>query len=142
MKTIMHTVDFDAERERVWKAITAEEDLAGWWTTQVTAETDVGGHVQFTFVEGFNPRMVIVEADAPNGLVWRCVAGVDDWADNTFSFELVDHERGCRLRFRQHYATELDDDTYGTFNFNWGYYLESLRLLCTTGTGKPFEPPT
>jgi hypothetical protein len=44
------------------------------------------------------------------------------------------------LRFWQHYATELSDDAYGTYNYNWGYYLESLRLLCESGTGHPFEP--
>ncbi len=27
----------------------------------------------------------------------------------------------------------------GTANFNWGYYLDSLRLLCETGCGKPFR---
>jgi hypothetical protein len=43
------------------------------------------------------------------------------------------------VRFWQEYATELSDDAYGTYNFNWGYYLESLRLLCTTGAGKPFQ---
>jgi hypothetical protein len=36
------------------------------------------------------------------------------------------------------YAVELADDYYGVYSFNWGYYLESLRLLCATGTGKPF----
>ncbi len=36
---------------------------------------------------------------------------------------------------------ELDDDSYGIYNFNWGYYLQSLRLFCTTGVGKPFQPP-
>jgi len=50
-----------------------------------------------------------------------------------------DHEGGTRVRFWQHYATELDDDSYGIYNFNWGYYLESLRLFCETGTGKPFN---
>jgi hypothetical protein len=45
---------------------------------------------------------------------------------------------GTRLRFWQEYAVELADDYYGAYNFNWGYYLESLRLLCATGTGKPF----
>jgi hypothetical protein len=47
-----------------------------------------------------------------------------------------------RQRIRQEYAIELDDDAYGIYNFNWAYYLESLRLLCETGTGKPFEPPS
>ena len=45
------------------------------------------------------------------------------------------------MRFWQHYARELDDDSYGIYNYNWGYYLESLRLLCETRAGKPFEPP-
>jgi hypothetical protein len=69
------------------------------------------------------------------------VAGHDNWADNTFRFELhaLDGDR-VRLRFWQHYATELSDDDYGIYNFNWGYYLESLRLLCATGAGHPFTP--
>jgi hypothetical protein len=25
-------------------------------------------------------------------------------------------------------------------DFNWGYYLESLRLLLTAGTGRPYQP--
>jgi hypothetical protein len=33
----------------------------------------------------------------------------------------------------------LADDYYGVCNFNWGYHLESPRLLCVTGTGKPFQ---
>lgn len=63
------------------------------------------------------------------------------WAVNTFRFELVELDDGrCRLRFDQFYAVELSDDDFGVYNVNWGYYLESLRLLCTTGTGKPFHP--
>lgn len=42
--------------------------------------------------------------------------------------------------FQTDYAVELDDDAYGIYNFNWGYCLESLRLLCATGRGKPFHP--
>ena len=62
--------------------------------------------------------------------------------DNTFRFQLVKLEDGrIRLRFWQDYAVELDDDSYGNYNFNWGYYLESLRLFCTTGQGKPFQVP-
>jgi len=81
-----------------------------------------------------------ITALEPGSLVaWKCVGGHDPWADNTFRFELGDGDRGTRLRFWQQYARELDDDSYGVYNFNWGYYLDSLRLLCETGAGKPFE---
>ncbi len=65
--------------------------------------------------------------------------GHERWADNTFRFELEDSGEHARLRFRQDYAQELSDDRYGIYNFNWGYYLESLRVYCTTGAGKPYE---
>jgi hypothetical protein len=75
-------------------------------------------------------------------LGWRCVSGHGPWKDNTFRFEVVANDDGrARLRFTQDYAVELTDDEFGIYNFNWGYYLESLRLLCVTGTGKPFRPP-
>ena len=67
-------------------------------------------------------------------------SGHEPWADNTFRFELEEKGTGTVVRFWQNYARELSDDAYGTYNFNWGYYLESLRLLGETGTGKPFQP--
>ncbi len=42
--------------------------------------------------------------------------------------------------FAQDYARELSDEVYGTYNFNWGYYLNSLKQFCETGTGTPFAP--
>jgi hypothetical protein len=71
------------------------------------------------------------------------VDGHTPWKDGIFRFTLVALDDGrTRLRFWQEYAVELSDDAYGIYNFNWGYYLESLRLLCTTGVGKPFVPPS
>ena len=62
----------------------------------------------------------------------------DGVALETLSFESLG-DGHTRLRFTQNYATELSDDDYGVYNYNWGYYLESLRLLCTSGAGKPFR---
>ena len=142
MKTIHHVFNVDASVETVWDAITTEEGLGSWWSTEVSAPAaEVGGVVDWTFVPGFNPDMEIVEIEPPRRLVWKCVGGHDKWADNTFTFEVVRVDGGrARLRFWQHYAVELDDDDYGIYNFNWGYYLESLRLYCADGAGKPHRP--
>jgi|SRR5919199_3771582 uncharacterized protein YndB with AHSA1/START domain len=141
MKTIHHVVDIGAPRGEVWRAITTTAGLASWWSTVVRAPSgvDVGGVVQFTFAGDFNPQMQIAAMDDSAVLVWRCIGGHAPWADNTFRFELVDHDQGTRLRFWQEYATELDDDSYGSHNFNWAYSLESLRLRCVAGEGKPFQ---
>ncbi len=142
MKTIHHVLDIEAEAARVWSALTEQDGLAGWWTTSVTADPPaVGAVIRFTFAGDFNPVMEITSIDEGRSLEWRCIGGHEKWADNTFPFELVALDDGrTKLRFSQHYAVELSDDDYGVYNFNWGYYLESLRRLCTTGTGAPFQP--
>jgi len=43
------------------------------------------------------------------------------------------------LKFTQIYANELDDVSYGIYNYNWGYYLDSLREYLEDGKGKPFQ---
>ena len=141
VKTIHHVVDIDAATQRAWSALTEAEGLAGWWSSRVDAPpAAVGARIRFTFAGDFNPVMEITALDEARGLDWRCISGHEPWQDNTFQFRLAPLEEGrTRLRFWQHYAVELEDDYYGTYNFNWGYYLESLRLLCTTGAGQPFK---
>jgi uncharacterized protein YndB with AHSA1/START domain len=139
MKSILHTVDVHATPQDVYRALTTEEGLAGWWTTRVRADVRVGGVVAFEFLEVFNPEMEVTALDEPRHVAWKCVDGHDAWADNTFAFTSEPRGDGAILFFRHDYARELDDEEYGRYNFNWGYYLHSLKLLCETGTGRPFE---
>ena len=139
MKTIHHVIDVGAGASSIYEALTKEAGLSAWWSSKVAApSSDVGALIEFTFAGDFNPVMRIDELDADALVVWKCVGGHEPWDDNDFRFELAEHEGGTRLRFWQEYATELSDDAYGTYNFNWGYYLESLRQLCVEGQGKPF----
>jgi uncharacterized protein YndB with AHSA1/START domain len=140
MKTIHHVFDTAAPRDKVFAALTTTEGLSGWWTTIVKAEAAVGAVVQFTFAGDFNPAMQVTALEPPALVCWECVGGHEPWAQNTFRFELEGKAGGTIVRFWQHYARELSDDAYGTYNFNWGYYLESLRVLSETGAGKPFQP--
>jgi uncharacterized protein YndB with AHSA1/START domain len=143
MKSIHHVVDIDTPTTTIWAALTTAHGLASWWSTRLrTPKADIGVQQHWSFGRDFNPVMEITTLDECRELVWRCVAGHDPWKDGTFRFQLAELDDGrTRLRFWQDYAVELDDDSYGIYNFNWGYYLESLRLFCTTGAGKPFHPP-
>jgi len=143
MKIIHHVVEIDASPATVWAALTEKQGLTSWWSTRLsTTKAEVGAQQHWTFAGDFNPVMEITTIEEGRELGWRCVGGHDPWKNNTFRFQLVDEGPGhTRLRFWQDYAVELDDDSYGNYNFNWGYYMESLRLYCTTGTGKPFHPP-
>ena len=138
MKTIIHTVRIHAPRDKVYRALTTEKGVTGWWSTKAKLHLGEGGIIEFTFLDEFNPRMKQIRLNEGELVEWRCVAGHSNWQDNTFTFALRPADDETSLRFTQQYAQELDDDTYGTYNFNWGYYLSSLKLLCEEGSGTPF----
>ena len=139
MKKIIHFVEFNAGSDIVFKALTSENGLKSWWTTKVTAENSIEGIIHFTFRGDFNPDMEITKLDINKTIHWKCISGHDNWLHNTFSFDLTTARDNTHLLFVQNYAQELNDAVYGAYNYNWGYYLESLRLYCDEGKGKPFN---
>ena len=137
MQSILHVVDVSVSPSDVFDAIGTVDGLSHWWTTKVS---EADGVIEFTFVPGaFNPQMRVDERSAPSAIAWTCVGGADDWVGAAIRFDVREHEGGSRVVFRQGYGVEIDEESYGVYNFNWGYYLESLRLLCETRTGKPFQ---
>lgn len=141
MKTIIHNVRIHASREAVFRALTTEPGVTGWWSTKATLHAGEGGVIEFTFAGDFNPHMKQTRLKEAEVVEWRCIGGHANWQDNTFTFALRPIDDETSLLFVQQYAQELDDDTYGTYNFNWGYYLESLKSFCEQSVGKPFEVP-
>ena len=141
MKQILHAVHIHATPSRVYRAITTGADLAGWWTTQVEIEARAGGLIRFTFAGDFHPQMRQTKLEPDRRVEWLCVDGHTNWQDNTFVFQLAERKGETLLQFSQQYAKELSDEVYGIYNFNWGYYLNSLKRLCETGAGTPFTPP-
>jgi len=141
MKTIIHALQVHAAPAPVYEALTTEEGLSGWWTTKVRVASGEGGVVRFTFHGDFHPEMEQTRLEAGRLVRWTCVGGHDNWTDNTFTFALTEADGETRMLFTQEYARELSDEVYGTYNFNWGYYLNSLKELCEKGRGAPFSPP-
>lgn len=139
MKTILHAVDIAGSAEDIYDALTSQSGLSGWWTTRVTAAPDVGAVIHFRFGATFNPEMRITALERPRRVTWECIGGHGPWQDNTFEFRVERRDSGCVLRFAQVYSIELGDEEYGRYNFNWGYYLESLRRLVETGRGTPYN---
>ncbi len=139
MDTIPHVFDVHASPAAVYAAVATQAGLASWWTTKVRADTEVGGEIRFSFPPlPFNPRMRIDALDEPTRVAWTCVGDAEGWLNASLRFDLLDHGDGTRMTFRQGYGEPLDDEAFGIFNFNWGYYLESLRSYCESGTGRPY----
>jgi uncharacterized protein YndB with AHSA1/START domain len=137
VKEIVHTVEIEAPVASVEEAITTASGLSSWWTRDVSMD---GDRISFTFEKGFNPVMRVVQREPGKLVAWAPESGADPWMGSTIRFELDERDGKTAVLFRHRYAQDLPDELFGVFNFNWAYYLESLRLLSETGSGKPFRP--
>jgi hypothetical protein len=135
---IIHVLDIKASTDTVYQAIATISGLSAWWTSTITGTPASGGIIQFRFGEVFRPDMKVVMLDRST-IRWECVSGEKDWVGSIFRFSMEEIAGMIRLTFVQEYANPIGDEKYGKYNFNWGYYLYSLKKYCETGAGLPFK---
>jgi len=140
MQKIIHYLAIKSPIEKVYDAVATIEGLSNWWSTNIIGSEKQGNIINFQFIPVFNPNMKITSLKRPHEVKWTCISGHDLWQDNKFTFEFSEDESSTKLKFVQEYVNPISEEDYGTYNFNWAFYLQSLKDYCSTGKGKPFEP--
>lgn len=140
MNTIRHVFEIAARPETVFGKLASADGVSAWWTTQVHGDGTVGGgRLQLAFGP-FTPRLQVAEIQAPSRIRWDGAGSHAPWGEKTtISFDLRPAGGGTEVQFRHQLGDEIDAGTVAQANFYWGYYLDSLRQLCETGHGKPFD---
>ena len=69
---------------------------------------------------------------------WECVEGHEEWTGTTLRFDLEPLDGATRLRFT-HGGWREASDYMAACNYHWGRYMASLKALCESGRGHPYE---
>jgi uncharacterized protein YndB with AHSA1/START domain len=133
---IVHRVAIEKTApQRVHRALTTIDGLAGWWTTDTNGDAGVGGIIEFRFPPG-GFDMKVLESSPMDRVRWEVVAGPEEWIGTTVDWQLrqdgdwtvvlFTHEGwAAPVEFMHHCSTK------------WATYLMSLKALLETGTGSP-----
>ena len=138
MPAIKHYLLIKAQPEKVYNAITKTGGLQGWWTAEAKADERVGGTAEFIFGERYYNKMKITNLLNNKKVEWKCLEGDKEWIGTTFLFDLEEKDGSTILRF-SHNDWKEETDFFASCNYNWGYYLNSLKQYCETGKGTPFN---
>ena len=138
MPSIKHYLVIKAVAEKVYTALSKTEGLCGWWTVEAKADERVGGTAEFIFGERYYNKMKITNLLNSKKVEWKCLEGDKEWIGTTFLFDLEEKDGSTILRFSQNNWKE-ETDFFASCNYNWGYYLKSLKQYCETGAGIPFN---
>ncbi len=118
-------------QQKVWRALTEDVHLSGWFPTTIEGERVAGAPLHFSFREGegapFDGEMLTF--DAPTVMELR-------WADDVLRFELTADGPGCVLELTvtfPEYAKAARDGA------GWHVCLEQLDSVCA-GAPLPWKP--
>jgi uncharacterized protein YndB with AHSA1/START domain len=105
-------------REKVWRALTAPEELAGWFPAAVEVDLRLDGRISFTFPNGEDDFKedpdnggVVREVDPPRLLEYT-------WGEELLRWELTPTTDGCLLTL-----TATFDDRPGSASFTSGWLI-------------------
>lgn len=136
MPDIRHELQIDAPQETVFRALTREDGLAGWWTDDtMVARNEVrlgfeGGAVVF--------RMRTTRLAAPELLEWECAGDQPEWKGTKLNFLLrPTREGGTTLRFA-HSGWREETPYMADCAQTWPQVLERLKQYAETGKADPF----
>lgn len=136
-KTICHRLRIDAPVETVYKALTTQEGLSGWWTPDTIAKPEVGSILRFGFGPDYHKEIRVEELRPYSRVKWVCLKATEEWVGTTFTFELEPHPKGSVLFFR-HAGWKDYTPEFASCSFDWALFFRSLKALCETGKGFPY----
>lgn len=140
MVDIQHTLSISAPAELVYRAVTEEAGLRGWWTRQARAEARVGHVNEFPFASGDFNAMRVSALEPGSRVVWECVDGAEEWLGTRVVFQLEPGDGTTVLRF-SHAGWREDTPFFRMCRRGWEYYMASLRSYCESGRGRPSPLP-
>jgi uncharacterized protein YndB with AHSA1/START domain len=127
MAELLHQIDIQAPSAKVYDAITSHEGLRSWWTDDCATEPRVGSIAQFRFFGGKVAfQMRIDELTPARRIVWKCVAGPDEWPETRIMWDISEQGGMTRLRFEQSGWPHLEGH-FRPANTTWGALMFRLK---------------
>jgi len=141
MVDIIHRIGIKAPVARVYQALTTVEDLAQWWTGEVSGNERVGGEIAFVFRKTTGEllgKMVmdVKSREADKEVSWRCVDGPAEWIGTDITFNLSKQDDQVIVLFGHRNWREAVEFT-AHCSMKWATFLLSLREYIETGKGRP-----
>ena len=87
---LIHRIGIAAPAEKIYRALTTEEGIQAWWTTDVKMDAHAGGKAVFGFFDHSTVFEMRIERLTPPALVrWQCDGDSSSaWVGSTQEFSL------------------------------------------------------
>ena len=137
MSDILLEVKIAAVPEKVFKALTEQQGLEGWWTTHMVAEPTVGSAVEAFFKDRQVIKMNLRTLEPARRVVWDIRERVAGWGGSQFTWDLSPIENGTKVLFAYRDFPASADGNLPGLTYAWAVNLTSLKDYLEKGKGNP-----
>lgn len=140
--SLVHQVNVKASPEALYKAVSTQEGLAAFWTSDTRAESKVGSVATFGF-GGPTQRMRIDELASGKRVKWTALNDpyFPNWDGTTVTWEIAPAaEKGqTSVTFKHvNWPEKVTAEELGSINYTWGMIVDRLRQYAETGKPVPY----
>lgn len=143
MVAIIEERTIEADPERVFNALTKQDEIAGWWTNDLSVKPEIGSLAEFRFTRWGAGilRFEVAELDQNAKVRWISSSrqGPPHWAGTSVTWQLTPIHNETRVVFTHDGFAQVDA-VYESTRGNWQYFLDSLKSYLETGKGTPGLP--
>jgi uncharacterized protein YndB with AHSA1/START domain len=141
MPAIVKELTIAAAPESVFNALIKADEIAHWWTNDLTVKPEVGSLAEFRFTRwGAGVlQFEVAELDQDEKVHWISRQGPPQWAGTSVTWQLTPVQNGTTLVFTHDGFAQVDG-VYESTRGNWNYFLDSLKSYLETGKGTPGHP--
>ncbi len=137
MADILHQVGIQGQPEQIYDLLTTENGLKRWWSEHSQLEPGVGSLARVSF---YNDMVIfelrVKEQVANEKVVWAVEGGPPDWMGTEITWTIGADQMGPYLHFA-HRGFESMEGNFASVNYNWGWYITSIKFLMEKGEGMP-----
>jgi len=140
MTDSVEEVTIEAAPERVFNALTQKDEIARWWTDDLSTIPEVGSLSEFYFSKRkFVIQFEVAELEQDKKVHWLSRKGPPHWVGTSITWQLEPVHNGTQVIFH-HDGFAQADERYEITRAWWEHFLASLKSYLETGKGTPWSP--
>lgn len=140
MAAIVEELTIAATPQRVWDALTQQDEIVQWWADKAHVKPEIGSLGEFRFRPPAGIlQFEVAELDHDQKVRWISRQGPPHWAGTSVTWNLTPVPNGTQVVFTHEGFAQVDA-AYEQTKGNWEHFLASLKSYLETGNGTPGSP--
>lgn len=132
MPDIHHLVFIRSTPSKIYNALTTQQGIASWWSTENNARPDAGSIYRISFGGNYYKEIEVTELVPDKKVVWSILHADPEWLNTKVVFEICMGKKTAELRFN-HSGWRDYTDMFGQCSHHWSIYLQNLKIFCERG---------